>query len=143
MPMKKLLFSALLAGASYAASAQVVAPGGADLPARIASLAGHSIEVEVVKPKTVNTVWDELAANMAGCRITGTRAPSPGARMSLSFGTLACAGKPPVAIEAIGVVSVNRRDDLDSRATVGAPLAVLVLANIYQPGGKAWDRAVR
>jgi hypothetical protein len=141
--MKKLFFAALLAGASCVAAAQVAAPAGADLPARISGLTAHTVDVVVVKPAAMNTVWDEIAANMAGCHITGKRTPSEGGHMSLAFDTLKCAGKTPVAIQAFGVDSVKRRVDLDNRATVGAPLAVLVLANISLPGGKPWDRTAR
>jgi hypothetical protein len=141
--MKKLFFAALLTGASCVAAAQVVAPAGADLLARISSITAHTVDVVVVKPEHVSTVWDEIAANMAGCHITGKRTPSEGGHMSLAFDTLKCAGKTPVAIQAFGVDSVKRRVDLDNRATVGAPLAVLVLADISVAGGKSWESLPR
>jgi len=54
--MKKLYFAVLLAGASFAVGAQVVAPAGADLPARISKQTAHTVDVVVVKPEKVNTV---------------------------------------------------------------------------------------
>jgi len=141
--MKKALLACVLASVAGMATADVVAPAGADLPAKIRNLTAHTVEVEVVKPAELRTPWDEIAASMAGCRIEGARSPSTDGRMSLKFGTLICPGKPSVAIEAFGVSSVHRRVDLDRTATVGTPLAVLVLANISLPGSKPWTNAVR
>jgi hypothetical protein len=141
--MKKFFFATLLASTSYAATAQVVAPAGADLPARISKLTAHAVEVVVVKPEKVNTVWEKIAANMTGCQFTGKRIPSAGGRMSLDFDTLKCEGKPPVAVRAFGVNTVTQRVDLNKQATVGTSLAVLVLENISLPGGPSWERIPR
>lgn len=141
--MKKRVLAAVLACMACGAKADVVVPAGADLPARISSLTAHTVVVEVLKPATLTTVWDEIAASMAGCRIEGARSSSAGGRMSLDFNTLKCAGQPAIPIEAFGVEDLRRRVDLKSNAAVGTKLSVLVLSNITRPGGKPWTAKIR
>lgn len=136
--MKKLFLAVVLASTAGAAAAETIVPAGADLPAHIKSLTARKVRVEVVKPHALNTVWDQIAASLVGCRIDGSRLPSAGGRMSLTFDTLQCPGKPAIAIEAFGVDDVKLRVDLENTATVGTKLSVLVLRNISLPSGKPW-----
>jgi hypothetical protein len=141
--MKTLLLAAVLAAATITSQAQIVAPAGADLPARIMNLGPRTVVVEVVKPKAVDTVWDEIATSLAGCRIEGSRSASRAGHMVLEFATLKCTGKPAVALQGIGVSSVTQRVDLNSDAGVGTRLAVLVLSDVSLPGGKLWTTAIK
>ena len=108
----------------------VVLLAGATLSARVAHLESNRIDAEVVRPEKTEDAWDKMAAQYAGCHVSGVEQGHPTANRSyFKFDTLACQGRHPVRVplEALAVSTQDQMIGLRGTPVVDTPLTILVL----------------